>query len=988
MTGGESRHLDTRPPSVPQDVPSSSRIVLAIEAWQARLEQHFADLHARRRLISRPLFALEHGLAKEELEALAQCVRRQIITRRPSCRLAWIVYAAELGYRYVGDEYWYTFEQETPGWNLRGERSWIRESFQWFHSTYGGARPSGPWAEHFSIICWPITHALLPLDLQRQLARILYEWRHTFSEDLFESPAALGNFIASRSWTATSRFQNLAEEPEFIGQIAMALLLKGDAGADGLIHPLTLNRISTDLEKETRAREWLHDARQSAQDRFRVQGLSFGRGATSSRVAPTAKPEEVRKEVSLLGIEPRAVLRPTDLARSVWEVLLEIPDLSAVSVRFPGSRDTLLNSRCTVTGAAGRPLARGQVLHGAQKVLLARWPTANEPLLTFDREDPLLSMLLRTSGLLRPGSLRLFRIASDGLAYETRSPIVRAGAKYILTQTTGSPPTTSIGMTPVTLKCNGVSAVTFAVPKEIPRDWEHALHLVGLKLSKKLEVWPAGLSASSWDGEGHGEWLASERPCLGIRADHDLAALRIAIAGSAASSLELSDISTGETLFVELPQLAVGVHPINFWSRKGTTDAWHPLGDLDVVVRIRESRSWVAGSAQSSPLRVQVDPPVPTLEQLWEGRTAVSIDGPNGRSVRCAITLCSEGRTLVNGRLQSMPLPVAPDTWRRQFDHYLRQAPGVHAAYDLATSAEITFSTDDLGSVSLQCDRRFAPLRWTVRKVGGELTAQLRNDTGNETAPSVSFYPCSNPGSAAALALEAVYRVPRAGGLFVAKDVKAEASVLVSPMLDGASLNELHCTPTISELPIVGTGGLLSIATLWDSATPAGGVFASIRQRDTLLAIARRLTRLLCGPAWVDQEIAFENGTSTASHLRRAIWQNRHDADFATRVAQSIDQMALMTCTERAVMLANVAESWLQFDSPGDSTRVCELALRVFTDPGSVQNWAGSSLEAGVKFLQCQPVLARAARFVVATTARGAHSQTAGREIYASWGWE
>ena len=41
--------------------------------------------------------------------------------------LVWIVYSAELGYRYTGDGSWQTFEQETRGWKTNGNRSRIRE---------------------------------------------------------------------------------------------------------------------------------------------------------------------------------------------------------------------------------------------------------------------------------------------------------------------------------------------------------------------------------------------------------------------------------------------------------------------------------------------------------------------------------------------------------------------------------------------------------------------------------------------------------------------------------------------------------------------------------------------------------------------------------------------------------------------------------------------------------------------------------------------
>ena len=119
-----------------------------LEAWQARLSLHFATLRDSRRArgIAEPLFALEHGLAQTEVSALEGAVRTHIASRAPSRDhwLVWVVYSAELGYRYSGDEYWQTFEQETPGWIFNGDRYRIREFYRRFEREFGGAVPSGP----------------------------------------------------------------------------------------------------------------------------------------------------------------------------------------------------------------------------------------------------------------------------------------------------------------------------------------------------------------------------------------------------------------------------------------------------------------------------------------------------------------------------------------------------------------------------------------------------------------------------------------------------------------------------------------------------------------------------------------------------------------------------------------------------------------------------------------------------------------------------
>lgn len=225
-----------------------------LDHWHERLASHFEELAARRHAGSGapPVFALEHGLDNSEFEAVSKAIRTHIGSHAPAWRhrLPWIVYAAELGYAYSGYEYWQTFEAKTRGWRARGDRSWVRRCYRWFQREYGGANPRGQWANHFTIICWPITHAVLPKDMQRQLARVLYEVRRSFSQTVFTDPATLGELVATRSWTASSRFRHLVQETQLVGQIAAALLLEGELGTDGLLDPPTLSRISRDLDQE------------------------------------------------------------------------------------------------------------------------------------------------------------------------------------------------------------------------------------------------------------------------------------------------------------------------------------------------------------------------------------------------------------------------------------------------------------------------------------------------------------------------------------------------------------------------------------------------------------------------------------------------------------------------------------------------------------------------------------------------------------------
>lgn len=960
-------------------------MTVPLDEWQTRLSQHFSLLHQQRG--EQPLFALEHGLECAEIADLANAARSYVATWSPSRMhsLVWIVYAAEVGYGYSGDEYWQSFEAKTPGWSFRGDRGWLRDCFEWFRDAFGGAAPKGPWANHFTIICWPITHSILPLDLQRQLARILYELRHSFSADMFESPATLGHFIAAHSWNATSRFQNLAEEPQFIGQIAAALLLQGEFGTSSLLHPTALKRISSDLDRERVARGWLHTARRVAQERATVRGLSFAR---SGMFSPRSLPHEVRAEVLTLGIEPSIVLRPADSTRSSWEAHLDIPDLSQLLIRFPSSREVLTQSRCTVTGSTGRPLARGQCLFGSQQVPLKRWPRHDEVLLQFDKRDPQLEALFRTECLLRPGPLWLFRIASDGLAYEVRNLRVRPAQQYIVVRAGA---VTDPELPLVTLGCEGVTGHLLALPEALDSRLEPVLNRLGLRQSKSIEVWPAGLTPAQWDSDGHGEWLASERPCLGIRADHSVSAIIVSIGMGASMPLAIDNVNPGGISFIELPQLPVGLHTIRFSTRRCGSTAVDPVGDLEVLMRIRESRPWSLNGGPQGPLLARIEPVNPTLEQLWEGRADIAFQGPAGRQLKCSAslhdTITETGKVV---QLPPLTLPVETTTWARHFHRHFQEQKGIADAYDTARACELQFTADELGSFALRCERESTPLRWVLRRVTSGYELRLLNDSGAPGTAQIVRRSFERPHQEETLASASVYAVPAAGGMYVAKLNGHTATILAPPIVEGFA--QIGCKPVLNYSG--DTRAVLaaawSDAELWTAAKPSGHMFSITRQSIVRFAILRHSMRLLCGDEWAKTEDEFLDGAKSLGYLQRAVWKAGHEAEIAERLRKNC------TSLSTADMLTRIREmAWVAKFLEGPRSQIHDTAfdwlgefvLRVVSDPAEVKQWATRRLDEGTSYLLEHPTFVRAARFLVVITDKELNSKGFSHELYASWRW-
>lgn len=983
---------------------------MSLSGWQTRLEQHFRRLGRERTALNKgaPIFGLEHGLSTHELELLRGELLAHIATAPPSdnCSLPWVVYAAEIGYRYSGDEYWQTFEQETPGWTVYGDRYWIRECFHSFQKEFDGALPCGAWAEHFSIICWPITHAILPRDLQRQLARILYELRDSFSAELFESPSTLGEFIAARSWNATSRFQNLAQQPQLVGQIAAALLLQGEFGTGGLIFPATLKRIGEDLDRERRPRDWLRGARRLAQERARIRGLAFGRGTTLINVG---RPEEARAEIAALGIEPRLVLRPSDTSTDSWEVCLEIPDLSHLLLRFPRTREILTGARCVVAGAMGRPLARGRCLHGTQRVTLTRWPRADEVLLQFEQTDLQLDFLLRTECLLRPGPTWLFRIASDGLAYESRTLRVRPGVRYIVLST-GGPARSSDHIRTINLACEGVCAAILDLPPALTGDWEETLRRLGLRQAKTIEVWPVGLAAAVWDGEGYGEWLASERPCLAIRSDHPTAALIVSMGTSGDDSLELTSIKPGEPIFVELPQLPVGLHTVRVCTRGSELGEVQPVGDLDVMMRIRDARPWSPGVSPQGPLLFQIEPTAPTLEQLWEGRVALVLQGPVDRTVRCTVSFFEKGleAATVIQPLPPIPLPITPDGWRGHFERHFCNTQKAQAAYDTAHACELDFTAEELGAFTIRCEREFTPLRWSVRRDGQGYLLRLLDDSGDSGRPLVCRMAFETPRVGEQLEPASEYRAPSYGGMYVAQRKDFTAAVIIPPVV--RVFADLRCRPRIDaeNRSVESVMRAVELACMWGRAKLAGDLLSVTRQRTVLHAIAHYIFLLVGGEKWAATEARVRDGDDSALDLLKlAVSKRREEVGIAAALALEYSALAATTCEVRVKRLASLATSFRLLpsgpvyqataevtvkgtDKPTkieDPDWLAEFALRLSSDPSGIMPWAGQQFRAGLTRLVEVPTLARAARYLVIATDRHLRSRTKPGELYASWGW-
>ena len=987
--------------------------------WQNRLEEHFSALRERRssELGGEAVFALEHGLAEQEIEDVAAAVRAHVIEGAPCWehRLPWTVYAAELGYLYSGDEYWQTFEEKTPGWPAHGDRYWIRKCFCDFQEHYGGAKPTGPWARHFSIICWPITHAILPRDLQHQLAKVLFELRHTVTSYSLLTPQRMGELVAVRSSSTSSRFQKAVQEPLLIGQIATALLFREEPTASALILPSTLLRIGQDLERERQARAWMQDAREHVRRHVRFQHrVSIGSGIR----AQAENGEDSARQETRLGLEPRLVLRP--IAGGEWDVVIELPDFSHVPTRFPLLRDLLSNSRCRVAGSSQRWSARGWLIRGPQKIKLRQWPPAEQPVLQFEQSTGELDWLLRTECLLRPGSIRLFRVASDGLAHELHGAPVRTGNKYVLLSQDEFLEAMPACVTPAVLRCVGIHGLLIEIPDTLTPDLKDMLDKLGVPRTETVEIWPAGLVPARWEGNSTAAWLSTERPCIGVRADHPVKTFVVQMENQV---VKVEPGRLGEPVFVELPWLGVGQHTLHV-SAMGTGDE-PTLTPAVLDIQIREPRRWNPGSSSQSALLVVADPSVPTLEQLWEGDVELEVHGPRGRTVQCSISFYRKGDTVpyTGTGLPPLTIPVSRDAWRAFIKNRIQTDRTVQNAYDSAHRVDVHLRAGEIGAYTIVAEREFAPLRWVVTRRRHAFQLRLINNTGMPGATEVQVYKFDAPDICSRVDA-ARFCTDEGGdaqaGLYVASAGCHQLAIVTPTQVKKPA--DFRIEPRIrayrrSTSDIL---ALLRLLELWGRAHLTGSIDSRFKRRKVLESILREIFGLIGGDRWAIVERCFDSWSEEGEEkavreAEHSISRRRNENGLGAVLARDARDLASMTAQDRAWRLASLGHRFLSLPNPGNgpdritavnraygvalnarrpdgpdqSVWLSEFSLRLASCPVGLVGWAGEHAQNAINRLLDVPALARAARFMVLAIqcANASEAATPGL-LYDGWEWQ
>ncbi len=844
-----------------------------VDATESALRNHFAQLRDAKSFngVPNPVFALEHCLELEQVGQLATGLSDSI--RREHAPLeqhwvCWVVHAAEQGYDFNGQEYWDSFAQRTPGWALFQDRELLRSWFCKFHRKYGGASPEGAWSERYGYIKWPVTHALLPRDLQVQLAESIYNARYNMDIAPGLDPESLGQLVARYTYGGSSRYKGFLQQPALVGRIVQALLQQDGDGQSPIYRP-TLERITGDLMQRAQAREWLSDAR----THYASASVRMVSGQRRQAEAPAIDAAPNTPDLSF-SLAPH--FRMTRVGQARWATYVCVPSFQALCMSYPEYRVHLdQHARFQIAGSSDTAIPARALLSGQPRERrLVKWPADNERILHFSPPLEPFDRLVSTECVVPPTSLWLFKVTSANNAEFLPGAIVRPNQEYIvLSRELGQ--MSSLGES-IEVDCEGVEGVLMHLPAVVSAEQRDTLHRLGLRVRQTITVTPIGLAPRCWTDDGYGEWLTSEHPSFLLEHNHEFASYAIALDEE---TPVFARWAADRPTYVFLERLSAGRHTLAIATYDGATDMAHPHGHVTahckITLFVRNPATWVPGVLCHEAFVVDVNLEQPSLDDFLSERLQIHVEGDRARKVTCSLVLLNAGGHILHReQIFQHFLPIDVGTWSKHLHRFL-VAQSKDYEWLAAASGYICIDSPDLGEHRVQLTTQCNPLRWAVRKSNGHTHLRLIDEgaePGYEVRHRAFRTPCDSVEQDASSLLKGI-DVSQGGGLFtiVAPGIVQSAVIDVPQRGDGFGVLGAG-VDTRSFESVRDLEAIMNVWRLWFSAR-ASSTGASIKQSQVVRAIHRHLAMVVCGSTWAraEDELRTCQSDRAWAQLERAI---------------------------------------------------------------------------------------------------------------------
>ncbi|WP_156406478.1 hypothetical protein [Hydrogenophaga sp. Root209] len=816
---------------------------------QSSLERHFSALASARVGHDSPVYAFEHGLAVSELAAIRTRLEAQLReVRRPLHEywLLWSIVAAEVGYSYDGDEYWQSFSQEVPSWRLYGDRNLMRDWFRVFANRFAGFSPRGRWADHFSIISWPITHSILPRYLQAHFAAHLHDMRYDLAQYGDLGIVQLGSLIQRRYYGGSARFRDFLQQTELTARLVLALR---DEDIQGDISPIdrsTLGRIVGDLEEHQAVRHQLQEARKVLREaRFRSSQSLVGRPV----VAPQGGPRD-SKDVRVAGAKLMARGTPD----GAWRIGIAMPDFTGILRSEDLQISVLDKPRIRFSNDDGRWMpGRALLSYSRQHRPLSALTDAGMAFMEIDGADARLRALLQPFFKLQGSFPLLLKIYEDGVARQVHGNHVRADQGYLIVT---SDPLSGDTIAKLELKqvvCAivGVVAYELSTPAVLAERHFQALKQLRFGYGLRGRVEPVGLLPRR-NGESTSTWLPSEEVILRLSADFAVSEFVVVV--DAEPAVHIQDAGNSDAL-VSFGMLPIGVHVVQV-----TAVAKAPGQRLEpeqLFLQVRSPEPWQESARKQAGVRLVMEPANASLQDVLKGKAKVSALGPRGRFARIDTFIRdAHGHDPAPLALGNLDLPIDSNAMDRVLQKL--DSDAVMGRIESAARIDIDISSDELGHDRLSFHQEVQPLRWKLEHRDRSLLARLVDEAGADQAVVVRRYDLRNPDRYVAVKTGDCYAgvsVPAPGALFVARHRGRRYAAVVSLRERVTSLADLGARVDIGATRHTRdrtVAMLLVHYRRWHGAR-ALGPLSSVHRSKVLSAFELQLARILCRGTWADR---------------------------------------------------------------------------------------------------------------------------------------
>lgn len=919
--------------------------------FHSSLVSHFSDLSEKRKEASCPTFALEHPLTESQVEELKRAVRhRQHVQPLMQEWMAWVVYATELGYSFEGREYWESFESVTPNWSI-GDREFIRKAFGRFVEKFNGYRPQGAWAKHRSIIAYPITHSVIPRDLQREFARVLYDLRYHLSRSSTNIDE-LGRLIERVSINCSNRFQQLAENTRLTGLIATQMLLSGAEGnLEGFLYPPTLERIVGDVRWHRDAALWLDEARSHART-----------SATQSQSRTRSLPDL-----------PMLFLQRSGL--NLWDLWIEIPNLASLLDIQPEVYQFLQKTRIEIIGNAANERLAPTILsrHGPIRRKLSCLPAQGAPILQASVELP--TTVKNFFDEFCPGSATfVFKVRDDGRALSVGSTIARPGEVFLFFASQ-TPPAEVARQVGTSLPSPRLFELT--IPQTPSLNVASFLATLGLRVHSNEVIEVQGLgSVPRYSDPDAIAFFEGEVPIIALKTESDR---RIRVIDGD-KTLPMS-MRAGQWSYFSPERGPADERTIRILS----DDSGAELERVRILILPRGSQP--DGNSRSL-FAVVTTPFAPTLEQLCLGKAEFHLMAPDHEKIRISLSLDKDvdkpalELSLLTCQMPTSNLGSEISSKLSALDR--RSSERLENSFKVA----IKFTSANYGVIDVVCGRESLPVRWKVLEIEGNRVLRLENHSDENARLKVSFYDLVTPDNPKLVPeFEMGFSditLNDQSGLFVAEGAQASSGVIIlpspNPGLVIRNLSDLAVDngPEIRLMERRNAENdfmkLLDIACLWAVSPHSGNPLTLVRLKAVRNSLACELIRIVGGnPSWRRSEADYCRRHLTKQRLLEAVTPVQQ---VRRRLGQ-IDVGGVHTVRDLIPLLTDalgseVARQTIPVRTQGRVRALrpirrswfVEFALRLATAPESLPKWADAKLVPGVKMMFDRPVIARSSRYL------------------------